>query len=88
MCWVLVKKGLILLVRGAAIIRIGYDVTQYLQDKKTGKQLVYSIVQFISGVAGDTVGTYIGSLVFPGVGSFIGGIIGGIIGEQLFHRLW
>ena len=84
------KTGLI--TDGAILaFTLGYASWQYSKGNIDGAQLKRTAITSTSAAAGSvgmsSAGVFIGTLIFPGVGSFVGGFIGGIAGHYVGHTV-
>lgn len=68
---------------GCSVARKSYD---YSRGRITRSELRQHTIKRSSAAVGSVglcaAGSFIGTLVFPGVGTFVGGVIGGVVGEM------
>ncbi len=66
---------------------IAYAAYRYKQSKIDGKEFKRIAIRRSSGAVGSVgvgaAGTFIGTLLFPGVGTLVGGFIGGMAGDYM-----
>ena len=84
------KTGLI--TDGAILaFTLGYATWQYKKGNIDGAHLRRTAVTSTSAAAGSvgmsSAGVFIGTMIFPGVGTFVGGVVGGIAGHYMGHKV-